>query len=155
MHNLLRTKFHISKYKQQILNIRPTLLYFPSLCIMQLARDKINKGTRTSQRGSLHHWLLLHTTKNLIPRHVAPHHYVTMIKYSTLRISVLFAFFFHYQLWKHISKFHAAENSNSKYYSSVYFCPKHPEPNLKFFGPYYACFVYACFCLSVLVLIIS
>lgn len=44
MHNLLLTKFHISRYKQQILNIRPTLLYFPSLCIMQLTRDKINKA---------------------------------------------------------------------------------------------------------------
>lgn len=51
------------------------------------------------------------------------------------------AFFFHYQLRKHIFKFHAAESSNSKYFSSVYFCPKHPEPNSNFFDPYYACFV--------------
>jgi hypothetical protein len=51
------------------------------------------------------------------------------------------ACFFHYQLWKHIFKIHAAESSSSKYYSSVYFWPKHLEPNSNFFDPYYACFV--------------
>jgi hypothetical protein len=49
-------------------------------------------------------------------------------------------FYFHYHLWKHIFKFHAAESSNNKYYFSVYSCLKRPEPNSNFFGPYYACF---------------
>ena len=55
MHKLLGTKFHISRYKQQMLNIRPTLIYFSSLCIIQPARDNINKGNRTSKHGSLCH----------------------------------------------------------------------------------------------------
>lgn len=53
MYNLLRTKFHISIYKQQILNIRPTLLYFPSLCIMQLARDKVKSLERHNAEVSV------------------------------------------------------------------------------------------------------